>query len=285
MKIGSVFKHSKIVRKSLINWVIYVNWLRRFQAGNKIPSRKVINASFRDGTVIQDVDPNTLWCLCNYFYYSNVMKTYSVNDLITIYKVSKEVVDKLKTKFSYYQLQKGEAGGNVGPKEAILFLLIRKFKPQIIVETGVAQGISSEFILSALQKNGSGKLISIDLPNRRVEGYQYRDGTLDGVHTPADKLPGWLVSEGLRNNWDLRIGTSSSILPLIEEKIDLFFHDSEHSYENMLFELDWGYNHLNKGGIIGADDYDWNDAFNDFLKSHSDLVPITQGLTGFVMKN
>ena len=42
---------------------------------------------------------------------------------------------------------------------------------------------------------------------------------------------------------------------------------------------------MNKGGIIGADDYDWNDAFNDFLKSHSDLVPITQGLTGFVMKN
>jgi len=38
-------------------------------------------------------------------------------------------------------------------------------KPKIIIETSVASGISSAYILKALEDNDCGKLISIDKPN------------------------------------------------------------------------------------------------------------------------
>jgi hypothetical protein len=42
---------------------------------------------------------------------------------------------------------------------------VRSLKPRVIVETGVASGLSSAHILRALAANGTGTLHSIDLPN------------------------------------------------------------------------------------------------------------------------
>src|SRR5262245_53001084 len=52
-----------------------------------------------------------------------------------------------------------------------LYAIIRKFRPQLAVETGVCAGFSTAFILQAMQKNGSGRLHSIDLPE--VVGEEY----------------------------------------------------------------------------------------------------------------
>lgn len=49
-------------------------------------------------------------------------------------------------------------------EEETLYTIIRIRKPDIVVETGVAQGVSSTFILQALEDNGRGQLYSIDLP-------------------------------------------------------------------------------------------------------------------------
>ena len=54
------------------------------------------------------------------------------------------------------------------------YYLIRKLKPEIIVETGVWHGISTAYILLALKANSSGKLFSIDLPAYMEEG-GYKD--------------------------------------------------------------------------------------------------------------
>jgi predicted O-methyltransferase YrrM len=40
---------------------------------------------------------------------------------------------------------------------------MRKIKPKIVVETGVSFGITSSFILQAMEENGFGTLYSIDL--------------------------------------------------------------------------------------------------------------------------
>ena len=45
-----------------------------------------------------------------------------------------------------------------------LYFLIRELKPEKIIETGVHRGVSSLFILQALEDNEKGELYSIDLP-------------------------------------------------------------------------------------------------------------------------
>jgi predicted O-methyltransferase YrrM len=49
------------------------------------------------------------------------------------------------------------------PNPKIFYILMRKIKPKIVVETGVSFGITSSFILQAMEENGFGTLYSIDL--------------------------------------------------------------------------------------------------------------------------
>jgi predicted O-methyltransferase YrrM len=54
----------------------------------------------------------------------------------------------------------------------VLYAVCRKAQPAAIVETGVAGGVSSSYILQSLEDNRSGDLYSIDLPfgKHRVAG-------------------------------------------------------------------------------------------------------------------
>lgn len=138
-----------------------------------------------------------------------------------------------------------------------LYVLIRGIRPEIVVETGIGHGISSAAILAALDYNQLGQLFSVDAPN------------LDPlVMLPAEKEPGWIVPSKLRNRWHLRLGLSREILPALLDElgtIDLFIHDSEHSYENMMFEYRTAYTHLRLNGLLISDDTTWNKAFEEFV--------------------
>jgi hypothetical protein len=94
------------------------------------------------------------------------------------------------------------------------------------------------------------------------------------VYTPSGLEPGWLVPKELHSLWELKLGRSSEVLPTIDSKVDIFYHDSEHSYENMTFEYEWAYSHLKEGGILASDDVTWNEAFSDFARKHGDMRPI-----------
>jgi predicted O-methyltransferase YrrM len=135
----------------------------------------------------------------------------------------------------------------------VVYAICRLLKPKAVVETGVASGVSSTYILHALQKNGRGTLYSIDYP------------------TPGDKLPtGWLVPEEVRNRWRLIRGKSSEKLQdLLNDllEVDLFLHDSEHSYQNMMFEFETVWPHLRKEGVLLSDDTHMNESFFDFARS------------------
>ena len=50
---------------------------------------------------------------------------------------------------------------------ARLLPVCRLLEPQVVLETGVAYGVSSAFILRALEENGHGILHSVDLPPLR----------------------------------------------------------------------------------------------------------------------
>jgi|SRR5271157_716866 len=53
--------------------------------------------------------------------------------------------------------------GDAGLIRAI-WCLIRHLQPKNVVETGVAHGVTSRFVLEALERNEGGRLWSIDLP-------------------------------------------------------------------------------------------------------------------------
>lgn len=134
-----------------------------------------------------------------------------------------------------------------------LYILCRILKPKIIVETGVAYGLSSLYILRALEKNNQGKLYSIDSVFRP---WQIKD------------MIGAIIPQELRNNWELILGKSNERLQEVLDQfdgIDVFIHDSSHTYKNMLYEFSTCFEKLNENGLIISDDILDNDAFYDFV--------------------
>ena len=65
------------------------------------------------------------------------------------------------------------------------------------------------------------------------------------------------------------IGKSINRLPDALQQnsvIDIFLHDSEHTYETMWFELNEGWSKLKEKGILICDNIDNNTAFFDFCR-------------------
>jgi hypothetical protein len=158
-----------------------------------------------------------------------------------------------------------------------LYALIRCQGPDVVVETGVCNGVSSLAILHALDHNGHGQLHSVDLPFRADEDLdEFRAETFDdygGAAIPADRDPGWIVPDRLRDRWDLRIGKSQHELPQLLPEIgpvDVFLHDSEHSHPCQMFEYELGWHHLGNGGLLMSDDTSWTDAFETFIDVRGD---------------
>jgi len=94
------------------------------------------------------------------------------------------------------------------------------------------------------------------------------------------KEPGWIIPLMLKKNWELKIGKSKDVLPLLADSIgqlDFFLHDSEHTYENMMFELKLVWKKLRSGGILICDNIDANKSFEDFCISKNKkplLLPV-----------
>ena len=87
---------------------------------------------------------------------------------------------------------------------------------------------------------------------------------------PGDAEIGWLVPESLRARWELRVGLSRSTLPkLLSElgTIDLFLHDSEHSFDNQMFEFELATKHLRQGDILMASDAEASAAFDRYRRN------------------
>lgn len=129
-----------------------------------------------------------------------------------------------------------------------IYSFMRLYQPLRIVETGVANGHSSFLILSALIRNGKGKLYSIDVSSD----------------------VGQLVTEELKKNWELIILSKAKEKKLEEifkkiYPIDVFIHDSNHSYYWQELEYRLSFKYVKSNGFIMSDDVDSSYAFVDFL--------------------
>ena len=154
------------------------------------------------------------------------------------------------------------------------YLICRIKRPSIVVETGVYWGFSSAHILEALAANNKGALFSVDLPDPSL--------ALIGVK------PGLVVPERLKGRWKLFLGKSCEVLPTLLQRlkeIDIFIHDSEHTYDNMMFEYTTAWEYIRRGGgLLISDDVDPNGcAFIDFCRSVGARYLI-KGTIGVAMK-
>lgn len=198
---------------------------------------------------------------------SEFVYSYEKIDFLEYYESLYPYVVKINNIMSN-ESKKGYRTGHINITEIFaLYSLVKYIRPNLVLETGVSAGVSSYFILKALNENGYGTLMSLDLPNYTdPKGYINKDGVLDMAYTPKELGVGWLVPEKYKKRWKLLVGDSLSLLPNISEKPDIFFHDSDHSYSCMFKEFMQAYKNGTK--FILSDDINWNDAWSNFQKQN-----------------
>jgi predicted O-methyltransferase YrrM len=155
-----------------------------------------------------------------------------------------------------------------------LYWLVRRLKPKTIVQCGVCNGLSSAFIMLALAKNGpEGRLYAIDLPpvfNSKDPEWTI-PGKAYGIVIPEGKTSGWIVPEAYRKRFEVQNGDSKVLLPQLIDRlpaVDMFFHDSDHNYNHMIFEFREAKRKLASGGLLVADDISWNASIWDFAEEN-----------------
>jgi predicted O-methyltransferase YrrM len=133
----------------------------------------------------------------------------------------------------------------------LVYAVARCVRPDTIVETGVATGVTSAHLLAALEDTGHGMLHSIDLP-------------------PTDMIAaghvGAAIPDDLRGRWVYHWGASRRLLPKLLDGVCgrlMFVHDSDHSYVNMAREIRSAWQAMGLGGVIVCDDVHLNSAFPD----------------------
>ena len=159
---------------------------------------------------------------------------------------------------------------------SVIYSVVRAVKPEIVVETGVCNGISAYFILNALERNDCGSLYSIDI-----------EETVGSNRFKEEKKTGWLVPEKLSPRWNFLLGDSKEVLPgiLSELKsVDIFLHDGAHTYEYMDFEFRTAWRYLSGSGVLLSDDVYMNKAFEDFIKEVNPSHVATFALLGALRK-
>ena len=172
----------------------------------------------------------------------------------------KQYVGDLASKYQAHY-----AAGWVNLDDALfLYWLVRKLKPKTIVQTGVCNGLSSAFMMLGLVKNGAeGRLHVIDMPpvfNPQDPAWTAK-GKVYGVVIPEGRSSGWMVPDAYRDRFDVWNGNAKELLPKMVDKvdsIDLFYHNSDHTYNHMMFEFREAKRKLNPGGLIVGDDISWN---------------------------
>jgi predicted O-methyltransferase YrrM len=137
----------------------------------------------------------------------------------------------------------------------LVHFLVRVLRPEVVLETGVGVGYTSQAILLALEQNGAGILYSSDFPYFRMED-------------PA-RYVGCLVEDSLRARWRLGLhgdrANLAEFLPQIDT-IDLVHYDSDKSIGGRAFVMDAVAPKLAPGAVVVMDDIDDNTYFRDWVE-------------------
>jgi Methyltransferase domain len=149
-----------------------------------------------------------------------------------------------------------DAVGVAVSEGVVLYGLVRALRPEHVVETGVATGVSTSFIAAALVENGAGRLYSIDLPPRADTDRRHADGSSSPAQGPGWGIPAEIRS-AIRGRHELILEDVRTALPSLLARlprVDLFLHDDLHTPDHMLWEYRLVWPHLRTGGVLASDD-------------------------------
>jgi hypothetical protein len=108
-------------------------------------------------------------------------------------------------------------------------------RPSVIVETGVARGVTSRFVIEGLDRNNHGQLWSIDLPHLFEQNLH--------AQTAA------AIPDSCRSRWTYIEGSSRRRLPSLLRslgQVELFIHDSLHTADAHHHITDDDFHHLTR---------------------------------------
>jgi predicted O-methyltransferase YrrM len=158
----------------------------------------------------------------------------------------------------------------------LLYEIARQTQAQRIVETGVAAGWSSLVLLQALADQGSGHLISTDMPY---------------VQQSTDEAVGVAVPAELRAQWTLFRQHDHAALPKalarFQHQIDCFHYDSDKSYQGRAWALPRLWQALCPGGFGIIDDINDNHHFREFVETRQlayCVTPFQNKYVGVIQK-
>jgi methyltransferase family protein len=123
------------------------------------------------------------------------------------------------------------------------YALVRAAQPELIVETGTHLGLGSCAIAAALLRNGHGRLTTIDI----------------------DPQAGYLIVEPWANVIDRHTGSSIEVLAGLTD-VDMFLHDSLHTYDYETEELTTVEPNLRPNAIILSDNAHDSSALSDWAE-------------------
>ena len=165
---------------------------------------------------------------------------------------------------------KGQGNINM-PEGKFLFAVTRALRPDFTVETGVAAGVSSSFIIAALIENGNGVLYSIDLP---TEGSSRLHCSDTAEYDWPERGVAWAIPAEMKTHIaDRHILVLDDVrcaLPRILATVphlDLFFHDDLHLPEHMRWEYESVWPRLRPGGVLAS--HDVNMGWIRFCRDHN----------------
>jgi predicted O-methyltransferase YrrM len=155
--------------------------------------------------------------------------------------------------FMSEMIRRRDAYGSEGVMGALdcatVYALTRWLRPVVVVESGGFIGMSSAFILKALadENAATARLYSIELSQECEHG----------ALVPEELRPQFVPLRGKVEDF-----LQSDELP---RSIDLFLHDSSHSYKHMLWEFRQFWPRLRDGGLLVSHDVQMNAAFPEFI--------------------
>jgi hypothetical protein len=123
------------------------------------------------------------------------------------------------------------------------YAIVRATQPEHVVETGTHLGLGSCVLAAALLRNGHGRLTTIDI----------------------DPRAGYLIGEPWASVIDRRTGNSVDILRSLDE-VNIFLHDSLHTYDYERKELAAVESNLRDDAIILSDNSHESSALSDWAE-------------------
>jgi hypothetical protein len=188
-----------------------------------------------------DLDPLNRDQLCWFVAAVSGAKIGQVREWVSELEDDRQLFDHVASRLSSHPRRGIGAREPHWARRLAWYALVRASEPEHVVETGTHFGLGSCAIAAALLRNGHGRLTTIDI----------------------DPQAGYLIGGPWADVIDQRIGGSIELLGGLDE-VDVFLHDSLHTYDYETQEFQAVEPRLRAGALVLSDNAHDSAALSDW---------------------